>query len=133
MVYSMKTKQKLESLEPVAEPVTIPVVEAVEIPPETSTGAVSVQANYMEKPVPPDSVFQGRPKDFEFKTSDSHSRVYGQLIRMDKYGLFIGTAQAQDALSKVKGMGIQLFTAIDMRDTAKMLLELADYAEGKVK
>lgn len=76
----------------------------------------------------------GKPESFEIFTPESQSRIYGQLIQMDKYLLYLGTAQAQNEVSKLKGnSGIQAYRAADLRTAAEVFLELANILEGKIR
>lgn len=88
---------------------------------------------YLKGTAKPHLFLAGRPERFEILTTVNKCRLYGQLMQMDKYSIFVGSAVAQSALQKLKGnIGLDLFTSADLRQAGEIFIELSDVIDRKL-
>lgn len=77
---------------------------------------------------------RGKPESFEIFTSATQARLSGALTGMNSYALFIGTSQAENELSRLKGnIGRQRVQSTDIRELGEILLELADLLDNRLR
>lgn len=91
------------------------------------------RAKHVHSKVKPVIFTEGRPERAVHYTANNKCRIFLQLFRMDKYAVFLGSERNQHELAKLKGMigCLDVYTASDLREAAKVFLEAAHLLEAR--